>query len=262
MEAGIVRIVVPGWDVPSSEAALELASRHRDLLVAAVGVHPHDAASVDAAGWAAIESMAGDPSSGAIGEIGLDFHRNLSPPEVQREALLRQLDLAARVGKPVLVHDRDAHQAVTETLLEWTAQSEADDGSTTARPPGALHAFSGDAQMAASLSAAGFLISFALPLAFRSAVGPRAAAAAIPAAALLTETDAPFLGPGPERRNEPITAIRVAVELARLRATLPETIAGAAGANLERLLGGWGSPEDGTRLATEASSPSSPRGGS
>jgi len=236
-QAGIVRIVVPGWDLPSSEAALELAEGHPDFLEAAAGIHPHHAAEADEAAWARLELLAADRRIAAIGEIGLDFFRNLSPPDVQREAFARQLDLARQVGKPVLVHDRDAHDAVTSALLGWDAASRDVGGGVGAAPPGVLHCFSGDAVMAASLAERGFLVSFALPVSFRSAVGPRAAAAGLPGEAILVETDAPWLGPGSERRNEPTTALRVAVEIARLREVAPETIAGAANANLARLLG-------------------------
>jgi len=230
-EAGIVHILVPGWDLPSSEAALELAAEHPDLLVAAVGVHPHDAEHVDEAGWARLEELAREPMAGAIGEIGLDFFRNLSPPDAQREAFARQLVLAGSLGKPVLVHDRDAHEAVTEALLGWPNPAEA-----PSAPRGVLHAFSGDAAMARRLAAAGFLVSFALPVAFRSAVGPRATAGESAAASILTETDSPYLGPDPDRRNEPTTVLRVAAELARLRDTDPEAIAAVSGENLARLL--------------------------
>ena len=125
---------------------------------------------------------------------------------------------------------------VTSALLAWDGASRDAGGGVGAAPPGVLHCFSGDALMAASLAARGFLVSFALPVSFRSAIGPRAAAFELPQAAILVETDAPWLGPGSERRNEPTTALRVAVELARLRAATPETIAGAANANLARLL--------------------------
>jgi TatD DNase family protein len=101
---------------------------------------------------------------------------------------------------------------------------------------GALHAFSGDAAMAGELAAAGFLISVALPVAFRSATGPRAAVAALPASALLVETDAPYLGPDRDRRNEPTTVLRVATEVARLRGETPEQVAAAARSAYERLL--------------------------
>jgi len=99
-----------------------------------------------------------------------------------------------------------------------------------------LHCFSGDAEMAATLAVRGFLVSFALPVSFRSAIGPRAAAVRLADDAILVETDAPYLGPGSDRRNEPTTTLRVAAELARLRGTTAETIARVANANLGRLL--------------------------
>jgi len=235
-DAGIVRLLVPGWDVASSEAALELGDRYPSLIAAAVGVHPHHASEVDEAAWGRLDSLVADPRTVAVGEIGLDFFRNLSPPDVQRDALARQLDLAQRSGKPVLVHDRDAHPEVTEALLAWRQASRSETPASTAPAAGVLHCFSGDAEMAAALAAVGFLVSFALPVTFRSADGPRAAAAQLADEAILVETDAPWLGPGPDRRNEPITALRVAAELARLRGTSPDAIAGIANANLARLL--------------------------
>jgi TatD DNase family protein len=234
--AGIVRILVPGWDVASSEAALELSDRYPSLIAAAVGVHPHHAAEVEEAGWRRLEALAADPRSSAVGEIGLDFFRNLSPPDVQRDAFARQLELARRNGKPVLVHDRDAHEEVTGTLLAWQPAWAGEAPTTAAGPPGVLHCFSGDADMAANLAARAFLVSFALPVSFRSAQGARAAAAQLPDEAVLVETDAPWLGPGKDRRNEPTTALRVAAELARLRGTSPDAVSGTANANLARLL--------------------------
>lgn len=230
MEAGIERIMVPGWNLPSSLAALELAERHAPLIQAAVGVHPHHAAEINEADWRSIEILSADPHCSAIGEIGLDYFRNLSPPDVQRDALERQLASAARRRLPIVVHDRDAHADITAVLLAWEGRSHA-----TAR--GVLHAFSGDAAMAATLVPHGFLLSFALPLSFRSAAGPRAAASAIPAGSYLVETDAPYLGPEREGRNEPTTALRVAAELARLRDSEPQAIASEARAAYERLIG-------------------------
>lgn len=227
--AGVERILVPGWDIASSEAALELATRHAPVVMAAVGVHPHDAASTDEAGWSRLEALVADSRCAAVGEIGLDYHRNLSAPDVQRDAFARQLQLAAERNLPVLIHCRDAHLDVTAALLAWRGRADSD-----AR--GALHAFSGDAAMAMALAAAGFLISFALPLAFRSASGPRAAAAELPERALLVETDSPYLGPDRERRNEPTTALRVAAELAALRGSTSESIAAAVRDAFERLV--------------------------
>jgi TatD DNase family protein len=126
----------------------------------------------------------------------------------------------------VIVHDRDAHDAIRAALLAWGGR-------------GVLHAFSGDAALATEMTAAGFLISFALPITFSSAVGPRAAAAVVPDGSFLTETDSPWLAPGGAgARNEPITAVRVAAELARLRGTSPEAIAVDVSGAFDRLIAG------------------------
>ncbi len=229
--AGIERILVPGWDLASSEAALELAVRHGPTVQPAVGVHPHHAAEMAESDWVRLEALAADRRVRAVGEIGLDHFRNLSAPEAQLDVFERQLELAGRHGLPVLVHDRDAHAEVTEALVEWSRPI----GDRTG-PRGVLHAFSGDPAMAERLVAAGFLVSFALPVAFRSAGGPRAAAAVLPEGSFLVETDAPYLGPDRDRRNEPTTALRVVAELARIRATSPETLVAPIREAYERLI--------------------------
>jgi TatD DNase family protein len=219
---------VPGYDLASSEAALELASGRPGLIAAGAGIHPHFAAAATESDWDRLEVLAREGGVAAIGEIGLDFFRNLSPPDVQRETFARQLDLAARVRKPVLVHDRDAHAEITAGLLTWAGPGRA--------VRGVLHCFSGDAPMALELAAAGYLVSFALPVTFGSAHGPRAAAVALPEGSILVETDAPWLAPGADRRNEPTTAVRVLAELARLRAATPPALTAQVGAAYERLL--------------------------
>jgi TatD DNase family protein len=115
--AGIERILVPGYDLPSSRRAVELARGHATI-TAAVGIHPHFAAASDA-DWDELAVLAVEADLVAIGEVGLDYFRNLTPPEVQREAFARQLALATATGKPVLVHDRDAHHDVRDALLRW-----------------------------------------------------------------------------------------------------------------------------------------------
>jgi TatD DNase family protein len=224
VEAGIERICVPGWDLASSERALELAERHPGIVDAAVGVHPHHAAEMDEPAWARLEELAADPATRAVGEIGLDYFRNLSPPDVQREAFARQLALAAARHLPVLVHDRDAHEDVTQALVAWGGR-------------GALHAFSGDDEMAQRLTAAGFVVSFALPVAFGSAAGPRAAARSLREGTFLVETDAPYLGPDSAGRNEPTTVLRVLAEIARLRTADPATLVAPIRAAYEGLIG-------------------------
>ena len=232
MAAGVERLLVPGYDLPSSRDAVALAVAHPGTIQAAVGIHPHYAAAASDAEWQELATLAATPEVVAVGEIGLDFHRNLSTPSVQRAAFDRQLALAATLGKPVLVHDRDAHAEIRAALLAHRS---------TAEPHiirGVLHAFSGDAAMAAELSAAGYLISFALPVAFRSAAGPRATAQALPSGSFLVETDSPWLAPGGgEQRNEPTTALRVAAELAKLRGVTQEVIAAEVRLTYNRLVG-------------------------
>ncbi len=231
IRAGLERILVPGFDLASSRAAVALAADHPGLVQAAIGNHPHHAAAASAEDWVELRELAGHDAVVAVGEIGLDYYRNLSPPDVQRAAFNRQLDLAAAAGKPVLVHDRDAHADILRALLAWP-------GPGAGRPSGVLHAFSGDESLATPLVERGYLASFALPVAFRSAEGPRRVAASLPEGAFLVETDAPWLAPGGAgERNEPTTALRVAAELARLRGTDPETIALQARHAYERLLG-------------------------
>lgn len=230
VEAGVERILVPGWDVASSEAALELADRHPDLLDAAVGIHPHHAAQMSEAAWGRLEELAADPRTRAVGEIGIDHFRNLSPPDVQRAAFDRQLELATRHRLAVLVHDRDAHEAVTDALLDWAPCS--------GRPtPGVIHAFSGDPEMAQRLIGAGFLVSFALPVTFHNALGPRATAPTLEAGTFLVETDAPYLGPDRERVNEPTTVLRVVAELGRLRGVEPGSLVPPIRTAYHRLVG-------------------------
>jgi TatD DNase family protein len=212
--------LVPGWDRASSEAAVALGAQHPDLLDVAVGIHPHYVAAATETDWTAVETLAADTGVKAVGEIGLDFYRNLSPPDIQRDALARQLDLAARVHKPTIVHDREAHEEVTAALVAHASHG--------AGVPGILHAFSGDAAMAHALVTAGYLISFALTVSFPRNIGPRDAAAMLPIANLLVETDSPYLGVAKDRRNEPTTVLRTAAVLARLRDETPELIGAAA----------------------------------
>jgi TatD DNase family protein len=193
----------------------------------AVGIHPHYAAAATQTDWTAVEALAAEQGVMAVGEIGLDFYRNLSPPDVQRNALARQLDLAARVHKPVVVHDREAHEEVTAALVAHAPHG--------AGVPGILHAFSGDAAMAHALVTAGYLISFALTVSFPKNTGPREAAATLPIANLLVETDSPYLGVAKDQRNEPTTVLRTAAVLARLRNEDPELIGAAARTSYQRL---------------------------
>ena len=221
--AGVERLLVPGYDLPSSRRALALAEQHPAVIQAAVGIHPHVVGDASDADWTELAALAASPQAVAVGEIGLDYFHNLSSPGVQREAFARQLALAVDVGKPVLVHDRDAHDDIRATLLAGRAA--------------ACCAFSGDVDGAGDdRRRLPRLLRHAadVPLRCRPAGGREA----IPPGSFLVETDSPWLAPGgAETRNEPTTAVRVAVELSRLRNVPPEEIATQVGGAYDRLLG-------------------------
>lgn len=238
-EAGVTWVVTVGIDLASSRAAVSLAHRF-PMVVAAVGIHPHEAKTADARALEELAELARDPRVVAIGEIGLDYHYNHSPPAVQREVFLAQLRLAGELGLPVVVHDREAHADVEGLLSEMA-------------PPraGVLHCFSGDAAMAARLVERGFYLSFAGPVTFSRAEDHfRRVLAAVPLNRLLVETDCPYLSPAPFRgqRNEPARVRLVAARLAALLGVAVEELIAATGqasANffgLDRLdpAGKWG----------------------
>jgi TatD DNase family protein len=210
-EAGVERILVPGWNAWSSAAALDLVERH-PWLDAAVGVHPHDAAKVTDAEWAEIAAQAQEPRVVAIGETGLDYDRVFSPILAQLSNLRRNLALAVETGKPAILHcrsragEREAQDALLGEIRAFGAE-----------PPAVIvHSFSGPVDYAESMLELGAVISIS-GLAFRG--GEEATADVVrmtPADRLLVETDSPFLTPpgGPRGRNAPewvrITAAWVA----------------------------------------------------
>jgi TatD DNase family protein len=220
--AGVGRILVPGWNEASCERALELAERF-DGLDASVGVHPHDAAKVDEAGWGRIAARARDRRVVAIGETGLDFDRVFSPVPDQLANLRRNLALALETGKPAILHVRSKHgQADAQEALVEELVAAGIGGQTSVaafgpdRPPAVIHSFSGSVDYARRVLDLGLAISIS-GLAFRSGEEPTAAVVPlVPLERLLVETDAPFLSPpgGPRGRNEPewvrITAAWVA----------------------------------------------------
>ena len=189
--AGVGLIVCPGTDLAGSREVLELAHRY-DCVLAAVGLDRDNAAAVDTDSLAELERLAADDACVAIGEIGLDYHYDTLPRDVQRAGFEAQVELANRLGLPVIVHCRDAFDDVL-AILERT------------RPNGVMHCFSGDAGMARRCCDLGMMISFAGTVTFKKAGELREAARAVPAEHLMIETDCPYLTPEPLRgkRNEP-----------------------------------------------------------
>jgi TatD DNase family protein len=208
--AGVERILVPGWNLASCERALALADRF-PWLDLAVGVHPHDAAKVDAAGWARIWGWSSDPRVLAIGETGLDYDRVFSPIPDQLDNLRRNLQLALETGKPVILHcrsaalSRDGHDALVAELRAAGVGGSAWAAAFGDRPPAIIHSFSGPVDYARQVLDLGLAVSFS-GLAFRAGEEASAdVAPLIPLDRLLVETDSPFLSPpgAPRKRNEP-----------------------------------------------------------
>jgi len=214
--AGVRRMLTIGTETATSREAVAMAQGRPDVW-AAVGVHPHDAADADDAALAEIERLAGESRVVAIGEIGLDYFRDLSPRPLQGDVFRKLLALAERVARPVLIHCRDAHADVLGILEE-------------ARPSrgGIMHCFSGDVAIARRCLDVGLHISLAGPVTYPNARALPDVARFVPADRLLVETDCPFLPPQGYRgqRNEPAYLALTAARVAELRGErLPELAA-------------------------------------
>ena len=229
--AGITRVVTVGCDLPSSRWAAGCAAEYPSVR-AAVAIHPNETAQAGArdAVLAEIATLAALPQVRAVGETGLDYYRDSSPPAVQQEWFRAHIEIAKRTGKALMIHDRDAHQDVLAILES--------DG-----PPEHVifHCFSGDAAMARRCASAGYVLSFAGTVTFSSATGLREAVAATPADQLLVETDAPFLTPVPNRGklNAPAQVAHTLRVVAGLKRLDVAELCGIVMTTGERVFGPW-----------------------
>jgi TatD DNase family protein len=235
-EAGVSRIVVPGLDAESSRAAIGLAERHTGIY-AAVGVHPNSIGPAPAALGKTLDTLrklADHPKVVAIGEIGLDYHWDDTPRDIQQEWLAAQLELAAGVGLPVILHNRESTADLLAALADWVDGGLPPD---LAPRPGVLHSFSADWKDAQTALGMGFYVGFTGPITFRNADEMREVAANAPGDRILVETDAPFLTPQPHRgqRNEPGYVRFVAAKLAEVRGADFASLAGQTTANARTL---------------------------
>ena len=259
-EAGVDRIVTIGCSLEDSRNAIAVAEQY-DNVWATLGVHPHDAKDWDDATADHFRRMAESPQVVAVGEIGLDFYRNLSPRPDQYRAFEAQLALADELELPVVIHSRDAHEDTYNILQQWVGSLSppAPQGKTSrphsASPPaargemsrrdrggppiGVIHCFSGDADLAHRYHNLGFQISFAGPVTYPKNEALREAAKSLPPEAIVIETDAPYLSPQPQRgkRNEPANIQHTANQIAEVRSESLNAITNQTTLNAVRLFG-------------------------
>ena len=227
-EHGVSRMLTIGTDPETSRAAVALAAREADVW-ATVGIHPHEAAEADAAAVDEIERLATDSRVVAIGEIGLDYFRNLSPRADQHRVFRALIGIARRACKPVVVHCRDAHEDTLAILAEERVQE----------VRGIMHCFSGDVAIARRCLDLGLVISLAGPVTYPNTGALPDVARFVPSDQLVIETDCPFLPPQGYRgkRNEPAYLAITAARVAELRGEPIETLAERTTANACALLG-------------------------
>jgi TatD DNase family protein len=215
-EAGLIHIVSVSIDLASLRRNLEIAAAHPGFISVTAGVHPHDAAAVTDAEWDELGHLAADPRVVAIGEAGLDYYRDRAPRERQQELFARHIALARRLGKPLVVHSRDA-AADTFAILERERAGESG---------GVFHCFSGTREDAARALGLDFQLSIAGPLTYPKSRLPEVARA-VPIERMLVETDAPYLAPQSRRgrRNEPAFMAETAAALAAAKGLAPRDVA-------------------------------------
>lgn len=224
-ENGVEGMINAGACMASSASSIQLAEEY-DCIYAAVGVHPHDVKDIKQADYEQLATWTKHEKVVAIGEIGLDYYYNLSPREVQQEALIRQIDVARQTGMPIIIHDRDAHGDILEIIKKEAR------GLT-----GVFHCFSGSMEMMREVLTTGFYVAFGGSVTFKNAAKLPTIAATVPLERMLLETDCPYLTPEPHRghRNEPGYVKIVAEYVAGIRQMEVAALAEATTANVKRL---------------------------
>jgi TatD DNase family protein len=233
LAAGVTRMIVTGADLPSSREAAALANEHAAHLWSTAGVHPHHAETFAPSQREAFIELIRQPCVVAVGECGLDYHRNLSAPDLQRAAFAAQLEIAAADAKPVFLHQRDAHGDFMAILRDYARVLQG----------GVAHCFTGGPAQLEDYLALGLHIGVTGWVCDeRRGQELREAVPRIPAERLMIETDAPYLlprdmGGGKSRRNEPCNLPHIAAAIARLRGQTLDSLAHSTTANAMRLFG-------------------------
>jgi TatD DNase family protein len=234
-QVGLERILIPGIDLASSRRAVELSEQDARLY-AAVGVHPNESLTWTEQSRRELGELARHPRVVAIGEIGLDYYRTYAPHEQQKRALIEQLELAAEMGLPVAIHNRNAWDELWPILSGWQAELERQ-GADLAERPGVLHAYDGGREQAEAALKQHFRLGFGGPVTYKNALERQKLAAELLLEMIVIETDAPYLTPQQHRgqRNEPAYVRFVAEKIAELREQDPDFIAKATSQNAARL---------------------------
>ena len=245
---GVNRIVNPGIDLVHCRQAIELADKHPQVY-AAVGIHPNSSVDFSEQTLIQLRKMVDHPKVVAIGEIGLDYHWDTVSRRQQAQAFRAQLELAAELALPVIIHNREASTDLAKILQEWAASAHTRNSPLAEKPFwGVLHAFSGDAALAQAALGWNFALGLGGPITFRNARALHELAPQLDLDRLMLETDAPWLTPHPFRgkRNEPAYVALVAERLAELLAVPVEEIAArttAVACSIFAPLAGAQSPE-------------------
>ncbi len=227
-QKGVELILNAGSSIETSIKSIELAEKYEQIY-AAVGVHPHDASSAGEKTIAVLAGLAENNKVRAIGEIGLDYHYDFSPRDIQKRWLVEQIDLARQLKLPVIVHDREAHGDVTDIFKKTNIE----------KVGGVLHSFSGSVEMAFECIKMGLYISISGPITFNNSRKTIEVVKAIPIDMLLIETDSPYLTPAPHRgkRNDPGYVRLVAEKIADIKGMSFEEVAQQTKENGKRLFG-------------------------
>ncbi|MDL5143711.1 TatD family hydrolase [Bacillus atrophaeus] len=225
-EEKVDHVVVVGFDRPTITRAMELIKEY-DFMYAAIGWHPVDAIDMTDEDLLWIKELSAHEKVVAIGEMGLDYHWDKSPKDVQKEVFRKQIALAKEVRLPIIIHNRDATEDVVTILKEEGAEAVG----------GIMHCFTGSVEVARQCMDMNFYLSFGGPVTFKNAKKPKEVVKEIPNDRLLIETDCPFLTPHPFRgkRNEPSYVKYVAEQIAELKGMTYEEVAAVTTENAKRL---------------------------
>jgi TatD DNase family protein len=229
-EAGVQALVTIGTDLDTI-AEVQAISEKYDEVYHTIGVHPHDASTLTDADTERLTLAARHPKCRAIGEIGLDYHYDHSPREIQRARLEQQLGIALTVGKPIVIHSRDGEEDLLASLTAYAKKL------PSAHIPGIIHCFTGTEAFGRACLDLGFYISFSGIITFKKADDVRACVAAFPLERILVETDSPFLAPIPHRgkKCEPSMVKLTAMKVAEIKGTSLETVARVTTENSKRV---------------------------